>query len=78
VKYVYIHIRVVHLLFQCFDFSHCHQVVQVAFGAEVALVVVVVHPCICVSSMTVHSLLCHFEKEDGRPFDFPDSLPGVF
>ena len=49
-----------------------------AFRAEVALVVVDVHLCLGVSSMTVDSFLCHYTKEGSRPFDFHESLPGVF
>jgi len=78
VEYVYTPIRVVHLLFQCFDFAHCRQVAQVAFWAEVTQVVVEVHPCLCVSSVTADSLLCHFGKEGSCPFDIYESLLGAF
>jgi hypothetical protein len=53
-EYVYTHIRVAHLVFRS---SNCDQVAQVAFRAEVAPVVVEVHPCLCASSVSVDSLL---------------------
>jgi len=53
-------------------------VVQVAFQASVAPVVVQVHPCLCASSESLDSLLCQFGKEDSHLFDFPEPLPGVF
>jgi len=58
--------------------AHGHQVAQVAFRAKVALVMVEVHPCLCVSSVTTDYLLCHFDKEGRCPFDFHESLLGVF
>jgi len=78
VEYVYKHIRVAHPLFQSFDFPHCHQAVKVAFRASVVPVVVEVDLCLCDSSESVDSLPYHFGKEESRPFDFPESLPGVF
>ena len=77
-EYVYTHIWVPHLLFQCIDFAHCHQVAQVAFRAEVVLVMLEVHPCLCISSLMADSLLCHFGKEGSHLFDFHESLLGVF
>ena len=77
-EYIYTHIGVAHLLFWSIEFSHCHQAAQSAFRASVALVVLEVHLCLCASSESVDSLLCHFAKEDGRLFNFPESLPGVF
>jgi hypothetical protein len=78
VEYVYAHILVAHLLFQRIDFSHCHQVPQVVFQAEVALALMEVHLCLCTSSMTAESVLLYFGKEGGHTFDFHKSLPGVF
>jgi len=61
-----------------FEFSHCHQVTQVAFLADVACIVVEVHACLCASSMSVDSLLCQFGKERSRLFNFHKPLLGVF
>ena len=47
-----------------------------AFWAEVALVVEEVHLCLCASSVSAESLLCHFGKEGSRLFDFHEPLPG--
>jgi len=77
-EYVYTHSRVAHLLFWSFEFSHCHQVVQVVFRAQVAPVMVVVHLCLCAARVSVDSLLCHQGKEDSRMFDFQEPLLGVF
>ena len=48
-----------------------------AFWAEVAPVVVEVHTCLCTSSVSANSLLCHFGKEGSHPFDFHELLPDV-
>ena len=77
-EYVYTDIQVAHLLFWSFESSDCHQVAQVAFQAPVAPVMVEVHLCLCTPSESVNSLLCHFDKDDSRPFDFHEPLPGVF
>jgi hypothetical protein len=53
-------------------------VVQVVFRAKVALVVVEEHLCLCVSSVTADSLLCHFGKEGSHLCDFHESMLGVF
>jgi len=74
-EYTYTHIWVVHRLFQCFDFAYCE---SVAFQAEMALAVVEVHLCLCVSSVTADSLLCHFGKQGNHSFDFHYSMPNVF
>jgi len=76
VEFVYTHIWVAHLIFQCIDFTYCHQVAQVAFQEEVALVVVELHPCHYDSSVTVASFQYHFGNEGSRLFDFHESLPG--
>jgi len=76
--YVYTHIRVAHLLFRSFEHSHCHQVGQVVFRASVAPVMVEVHLCLCASSVSVDSLLCHIRKEDCCLCDFHEPLPAVF
>jgi len=78
VQYVYIHIRVAHLLFRIFEISACHQMVQVAFQADVAPVVVAVHLCLYASSVSVDSSQCHFGKEGSRPFDFHEWWLGIF
>jgi len=77
-EYVYTHIRVAHLLFWNIEFCHCDHVAQVVFRASVSPVMVDVHLCHCASSQSVDSLLCQFGKGDSRPFDYPESLPGVF
>jgi len=77
-EYVYTHIRVAHLLFHYFDFSHCDQVMEVAFPAEVALVVVEIHLCLCISSVAADSVLGHFDNEGSSLCDIHESLPGVF
>ena len=70
-EYVYTHIRVAHLLFRNFEFSHSHEVGQVVYLLPVAPVVVEVHPCVCSSSEPADPLQCHFGNEGSRPFDFP-------
>jgi hypothetical protein len=52
-------------------------VVQVAFQAEVAPVVVEVHVCLYASSITAGALLCHFGKQGRRLFNFHKSLSNV-
>jgi hypothetical protein len=78
VEYVYAHIQVVYPIVQCIDFTHSQQVVQVAFQAEVAPVVVEVQVCLCASSITAGSSLCHFGKQGCHLFDFHKSLSNVF
>jgi len=73
-EYVYTHIHVADHLFRS---SHSHQMVQVAFWAKVAPILVKVDLCLCVSSGSVNSLLCHFGKEGSHLFDFDEPLPGV-
>lgn len=63
---------------QCFEFSNCHEVAQVAFQAAVAPCAVKVHPCLCVSRATKDFLLYHLRKKGRCPFDFHISLHGVF
>jgi len=77
-EYIDSHIQVVRLPFQRFDFSHCHQVAQVAFRAEVALNLVEVHPDLCDSSSSADSLGSHCGKDGSGPFDFHESLLCVF
>jgi hypothetical protein len=36
-----------------------------------------VHLCICVSSVSVDSLRCHFAKAGSWTFGFDEALPGV-
>jgi len=48
-EYVYLHIRVAHLLFRSFEFSQCHWMAQVAFRVWAAPVVVEVHRCLSAS-----------------------------
>jgi hypothetical protein len=69
---------VAHLLFRSCDISHYHPVAQLAFRAEVASVVVEVHSWLCVSSISVDSVVCHFGKEGSHLFDFHKQLPGGF
>jgi len=76
--FIYRNIWAAPLLFRRFEFSHCHQVAQLAFWASVAPVALEVHPCLCASSKSVDSLLWHLGKEDSRPIDFHEPLPGVF
>ena len=61
-EYVYTHIRVAHLRFGNIKLPYCHQVVLVGFRAEVALVLLEVHPFLCASSASAKSLLSHFSK----------------
>jgi len=77
-EYVYTHIRVAHLLFRSIEFSNWHQVAQVAFQASGVPVVVEVHLFLCTSSKSVDSVLCHCGNEHSRPFDYHETLPGVF
>ena len=74
-EYVYIHIRVAHLLFRS---SRCNHMVQVAFRAEVMPIAVEVHPDLCTSSVSVDSLLCHVGKEGSCSCEFHEPLLGVF
>jgi len=67
--------RVAHLVFRS---SHCHQMAQVAFRVEVALVVVELHPCHCATSMFVELLRCQFGKEGSCLFDCHERLLGIF
>jgi hypothetical protein len=53
-------------------------VAQVVFRADVALVMVEVHPWLCISSMSVDSLPCNIGKEVSWPFDSHKPLPGAF
>jgi len=50
----------------------------VACLALVVGVVVEVHPCLCATSESVDSWLCHFGKEGSGLFDFPEPLPVFF
>jgi hypothetical protein len=77
VAHSYKHIRVAHLLLQCIDFAHCHQVAQVVCQAEVVLVVVEVHLYLRIWCVTVDSLGFRLGKEGSCPFGFDESLPGV-
>jgi len=77
-EYVYIYIRVAHLLFRNLMLPHYHNVAQVAFWAEVSLGLVEVHPCLCASSVSADALLCQFGMEGSHPSDFLEPLPGVF
>jgi len=77
VEYVYTPLWVAHLLFQSFEFSHFHQMAQVAFWAEVAPVLVDMDPFLCTLSLSVDSLLCHFGKAGSQPFGVHKPLPGV-
>jgi len=74
-EYVYTYMRVACLLFRS---SLRHQMAQVAIGAEVAPVWVVVHPCLCAPRVSVNVLLCHCGKEGSSPCDFREPLPGGF
>jgi hypothetical protein len=53
-------------------------VAQVAFQAEVAIIVVQVHLCNCISSVTAKSVLCRIGKEDSHSCDFQESLLRAF
>jgi hypothetical protein len=77
VESVYTDIWVAHHLCQWFDFSHRHQVAQVALQAEAALVVLDVQSCPCGSSVTADSVLGHLSKDSSRLFDFHESVPGL-
>jgi len=77
-EYVSKHIRVAHLLFLHFEFSHCHHMSQVTFWAKVAPIVVEVNLYVCTSRVYMDSLLCHCGKEGSCLCDFYKPLPGVF
>jgi hypothetical protein len=74
-RYVYMNLRVAYLLFQS---SPRHQMAKVAFCAEVAPVVVKVHPCHCASSMSMDFVLWHFSKEGSTRSEFRERLLGGF
>jgi hypothetical protein len=66
-----------HLLWSV-EFANRRHVVQAAFQAKVAPVVVEVHPCLCASIVFVNYLMGHFAKKGSCPFDFHKALPGFF
>jgi hypothetical protein len=78
VEYVYTHISKEHLLFRSFQFSHFHQVVQVAVWAKVVPVVAELHPGLGTFSLCVDSLLRDCGKEGSRLFDFHETLSSSF
>jgi len=81
---VYTHTRMAYHHFHNICFRQCHLVVQVAFWAEVAIWaemppgLMEVRRCLCASSLSADSLLCHFGMKGSRPFDFYKRLPDVF
>jgi len=85
-EYVYTNILVEHLRLWMCELPYYHWVAQVAMQADVASVLVLavwvtpveVHLCICTTSMSWNSVLCHVGKERSHPFDFPQASPGVF
>jgi hypothetical protein len=66
-EYVYTHMRVANRLFWS---THCDQMQQAAFWAEVAPIMVEVHRYLCASSVPQDYFPCHFGKERSRPCDF--------
>jgi hypothetical protein len=67
--------RLAHLLFLS---SHHYQVAQVAFKAEVALVVVEVHLWLWTSSVSVDFVQCHYGKAGSRAFEYKQPMRCVF
>ena len=73
-----------YLLFHNCQFPHCHQVAQLAFRGEVAfqaelpLVLVEVRQFLSASSVSVDNWLCYFGIEGSRPYDCYKPLPGDF
>jgi len=67
---VNLHIQLVRCQFGNLELPHGHTVAQVAFSAELGLVLVSavcvclveVHMCLCTSSMVADSLRCFFSK----------------
>jgi len=78
VQYVYTHIPVAHILFRTFGWCEDYLAAQLVFQVEMAPVLVEVHLCLWASSMSVDSLLCHFNKEGYHPVHCDKPLPGVF
>jgi hypothetical protein len=72
---VYKHMQVVYLLFRS---SRRHHLARVVIWAEVALVYVEVHPCLCTSSLSLDYLRCDWGKEGSCPLDLQEPLPGIF
>jgi hypothetical protein len=84
VENAYTHIWMVYLQIHNFRFPHCHLVAEVvfraemAFQAEVPLVLVEVRQFFCASSVSVDSLLYHIRMERSQPYELNKPLPGVF
>jgi len=80
------HIWVANWQFANFELPDFHWVAQVAFLAEVALVLVcalcvgwaVVHRFLCTSSMSADLVQCHFGKKGVLLCSFDEAYPGVF
>jgi hypothetical protein len=51
---------------------------QVAIRANMASIIVDVHPCLCAFGLSLDSLLCPWGKEGSHLFDSHDPLPVVF
>jgi len=71
-------------IFHDFRFRQCHLVAQVTFWAEVAfradvpLVLAEVRRFLWASSISADFLLWHFGMEGSHPYDLYKPLPGVF
>jgi len=80
-EYKYTHFWVTRLRVRKRELRHCDQVAQVGFRAKVPSVLlsavsfglVEVHPCLCTSSMSADSVVCHFGKEGSRLFHFSEA-----
>lgn len=76
--YVYIHIKVAHLLLMNYVFLNCRKQAQVGFRVEVAPDLVGVYPTISTSSVSMDPFLCYDWRWFSCLCDFLDRLLGVF
>jgi len=85
-EYVYTHIWVAHLRFRISALPHCYWMEHLAFRVNVAsvlvpaakVVLVEVHVCRCISSVSGDSVQCHFCKEGSHLSDFPKAMWGAY